>query len=147
MAEILRQTWARVPDGVNACSACIASDGMPPGWVNVFHLFLRLQDERGNAQITVSVDQNVRFLRIFSDVPGTVLICQQSNVLRGVFPDEVVGASAGTALVRERLANYIGNIEAVQAANSQGRTLAADVPVREFTIESWRVEDGETGVI
>ena len=51
------------------------------------------------------------------------------------------------ATVCKRLAGDIGNLEAVQAANSLGRTLAANVPVREFTIESWRVEDDETGVI
>lgn len=58
-----------------------------------------------------------------------------------------MGTSGGMATVCERLAGYIGNLEAVQAANSLGRTLAANVPVREFTIESWRVEDDETGVI
>ena len=53
----------RVPESASACTACTTSEeGMPPGWDNMFHLFLRLQDERGNAQITVSVDQNVRFL-------------------------------------------------------------------------------------
>ena len=51
-----------------------------------------------------------------------------------------------TQKVRERLARYIGNLEAVQMANSQGITLEAKVPVGEFTIESWYVEDGE-GVI
>ena len=51
-------------------------------------------------------------------------------------------------VVRERLADYIGNLEAVQAANSLGRTIAVDVPVREFTIESWQVvEDDATGVV
>ena len=52
-----------------------------------------------------------------------------------------------TQKVRERLAKYIGNLEAVQGANSQGRTLEAEVPVREFTIESWYVEDSDDGVI
>lgn len=28
-------------------------------WENVFHLFMRLQDEHTDAQITVAVDQNV----------------------------------------------------------------------------------------
>ena len=68
-------------------------------------------------------------------------------MLRGLSPDDVVAASGGTARVRERLGDYIGNLEAVQAANSLGRTLAVNVPVREFTIESWQVEDDETGVI
>ena len=62
-------------------------------------------------------------------------------------PDDVAGASGGMATIRERLADYIGNLEAVQAANSLGRTLAVNVPVREFTIESWQVEDDETRVI
>ena len=73
--------------------------------------------------------------------------CEQSSLLRGLSPDDAVSESGGgSAKVRERLAGYIGNLEAVQAANSQGRTVAADVPVREFSIESWRVEDDE-GVI
>ncbi|KAI9459437.1 hypothetical protein BJY52DRAFT_1148908 [Lactarius psammicola] len=118
----------RVPENVDACTTCSAPEGVSPGWENVFHLFLRLQDERGKAQITVSVDQN-------------------SSLLKWLSPDDIVGASGGMAIVRERLADYIGNLEAVQAANSLGRTLAASVPVREFTIESWQVEDDETGVI
>ena len=73
-------------------------------------------------------------------------ICEQSGVLSGLMPDDVMGAS-GTQKVRERLAGYIGNLEAVQAANSQGRTLEAEVPVREFTIESWYVGDEEGGDI
>lgn len=72
--------------------------------------------------------------------------CEQSSLLRGVSPDDAVGESGGSAKVRERLAGYIGNLEAVQAANSKGRTLVADVPVREFSIESWQVE-GDEGVI
>ena len=55
-----------MPESVDACTTCSAPEGVEPGWENVFHLFLRLQDERGNAQITVSVDQNVRFLCVFS---------------------------------------------------------------------------------
>ena len=62
-------------------------------------------------------------------------------------PDDVMGPSGTTQKVRERLAEYIGNLEAVQAANSQGRTLKAEVPVREYTIESWNVEDYERSVI
>ncbi len=72
---------------------------------------------------------------------------EQSSLLKGLSPDDVVGPSGGMAIVRERLADYIGNLEAVQAASSMGRTLAASVPVHEFTIESWQVEDDETGVI
>jgi hypothetical protein len=68
-------------------------------------------------------------------------------LLKGLSPDDAVGASGGTEILRERLAGYIGNLEAVQAANSLGRTVAANVPVREFSIESWQVEDDETGVI
>jgi hypothetical protein len=62
-------------------------------------------------------------------------------------PDDVMRASGATQKVRERLAGYIGNLEAVQAANNQGRTLEAEVPVREFTIESWYVEDDEGSAI
>ncbi|KAH9020446.1 hypothetical protein EDB85DRAFT_2095013 [Lactarius pseudohatsudake] len=109
----------RVPESMDVCMTCTAPEGESPGWESMFHLFLRLQDERGNAQITVSVDHN-------------------SSILRGLSPDDVAG---GTAIVRKRLADYIGNLEAVQAANSLKRTLAASVPVREFTIESWQVED------
>jgi hypothetical protein len=47
----------------------------------------------------------------------------------------------GADVVRERLSVYVGNLEAVQAASSQGRTLEAKVPVQEFSIESWYVED------
>ena len=68
-------------------------------------------------------------------------------MLRGLSPDDVVAASGGTAKICERLGDYIGNLEAVQAANSLGKTIAVDVPVREFTIESWQVEDDETGAI
>jgi len=71
----------------------------------------------------------------------------QSGILSGVMPDDVMGPSGTTQKVRERLAEYIGNLEAVQAANSQGRTLKAEVPVREYTIESWNVEDYERSVI
>lgn len=74
-------------------------------------------------------------------------LCEQSSILGGLMPDDVIGASGTTQKVRERLAGYIGNLEAVQAANSQGRTLEAEVPVREFTIESWYVEDDEGSVI
>lgn len=62
-------------------------------------------------------------------------------------PDDVMGTSGTTQKVRERLAGYIGNLEAVQAASSQRRMLEAEVPVREFTIESWYVEDDEGGAI
>jgi hypothetical protein len=58
-------------------------------------------------------------------------------------PDDVMGTSGTTQKVRERLAGYIGNLEVVQAANNQGRTLEAEVPVREFAIESWYVEGGD----
>lgn len=58
-------------------------------------------------------------------------------------PDDVMGPSSTTQKIRERLAGYIGNLEAVQAAKSQGRTLEAKVSVREFTIESWYVEDDD----
>lgn len=69
-------------------------------------------------------------------------LCEQSNILGGLTPDDASGSN-----VRERLAGYIGNLEAVQVASSQGRTLEAKVPVREFTIESWYVEDEEGGAI
>ena len=39
----------------------------------------------------------------------------------------------------------IGKLEAVQAANSLGGTVAANIPVREF--KSWQVKDDETGAI
>ncbi len=68
-------------------------------------------------------------------------LCNQSSVLGGLTPDDV--AVDTTQKVHERLAGYIGNLEAVEAANSQGRTSEAKVPVREFTIESWHVEDEE----
>ena len=58
-----------MPESSSACTACATtSEGVPPGWENVFHLFLRLQDESGNAQITVSVDQNVRPHLLLHDV-------------------------------------------------------------------------------
>ncbi|KAI9446168.1 hypothetical protein H4582DRAFT_1904053 [Lactarius indigo] len=65
----------QVPESVHACTTCIVPEGVEPGWENMFHLFLRLQDERGNAQITVSVDQN-------------------SSLLKGLSPDDVVGCLA-----------------------------------------------------
>jgi hypothetical protein len=74
-------------------------------------------------------------------------LCEQSSILGGLMPDDVTGTSGTTQKVRERLAGYIGKLEAVQAANSQGRTLEAEVLVREFTIESWYVEDEEGGAI
>lgn len=64
-------------------------------------------------------------------------------MLGGLLPDDVMGGSGMTEMVRERLSGFIGNLEAVQAANSQGRTLEAKVPVREFTIESWCVQGEE----
>ncbi|KAI0247944.1 hypothetical protein BJV78DRAFT_1241315 [Lactifluus subvellereus] len=97
-----------VPTSTDACLACMASDGEAPEWESMFHLFLRLQDEHGHAQITVAVDQN-------------------SSILNGLTPDDVIGASGSAEMVRERLADYVGNIEAVQTANSQGRTLATKV--------------------
>ncbi|KAF8503259.1 hypothetical protein F5888DRAFT_1660166 [Russula emetica] len=118
----------QLPAGMDTCTPCTAPDGATPECENVYHLFLRLQDEHGKAQITVTVDQN-------------------SSILGGLVPEDVMGASSTTQKVRERLAGYIGNLEAVQAANSQGRTLKAEVPVREFTIESWNVEDDEGDVI
>ena len=69
-------------------------------------------------------------------------LCEQTSILGGLTPDDASGTN-----VRERLAGYIGNLEAVQVAISQGRTLEAKVPVREFTIESWYVEDEEGGAI
>jgi hypothetical protein len=66
-----------------------------------------------------------------------IYLCEQSSVLKGLTPD------GSAEMVRKRLADYIGNLEAVQAANSQGRTLAARVPVREFTIESWYIQEEE----
>jgi len=69
-------------------------------------------------------------------------LCEQSKFLDGLTPDDVMNG-LGTEVVRERLSGYIGNLEAVQAASSQGRTLEAKVPVCEFAIESWYVEDGE----
>jgi len=62
--------------------------------------------------------------------------------LDGLTPDDVMDGT-GADVVRERLSVYIGNLEDVQAASSQGRTLEAKVPVREFAIESWHVGDGE----
>ncbi|KAH9981741.1 hypothetical protein BJV74DRAFT_853868, partial [Russula compacta] len=47
----------QVPAGTDGCTSCIASDGITAECENTFHLFLRLQDERGHAQITVTVDQ------------------------------------------------------------------------------------------
>jgi len=52
----------RLPSGTDTCTLCMDSEEETPESENVFHLFLRLQDERGNAQITVTVDQNVRLL-------------------------------------------------------------------------------------
>ena len=49
----------RLPAGMDVCTPCTAPDGATPECENVFHLFLRLQDEDGKAQITVTVDQNV----------------------------------------------------------------------------------------
>ncbi len=49
----------RLPAGMDTCTPCTAPDGATPECENVFHLFLRLQDEHGQAQITVTVDQNV----------------------------------------------------------------------------------------
>jgi hypothetical protein len=53
---------------MDMCTPCTAPDGATPECENVFHLFLRLQDEHGHAQITVTVDQNVCALH-------QVLIC------------------------------------------------------------------------
>ena len=136
----------RLPAGMDTCTPCTAPDGVTPECENVFHLFLRLQDEHGQAQITVTVDQNVRSLHeVLICVAHFAYfhLCEQSSILGGLMPDDLMAAQK----VRERLAGYIGNLEAVQAANSQGRTLEAEVPVREFTIESWYVEDDEGGVI
>ena len=58
----------RLPAGTDTCTPCTALDGATSECENVFHLFLRLQDERGQAQITVTVDQNVSSLH-------QVLIC------------------------------------------------------------------------
>jgi hypothetical protein len=52
----------RLPAGMDTCGRCIASDDATAECENVFHLFLRLQDEHAYAQITVAVDQNVRAL-------------------------------------------------------------------------------------
>jgi hypothetical protein len=120
----------------------MVSDGETPETENVFHLFLRLQDERGNAQITVTVDQNVKYSLSSIDLIFAHALCKQSNILDGLTPDDVMDGTC-TDVVRERLSVYIGNLEAVQAASSQGRTLEAEVPVREFAIESWYVGDGE----
>lgn len=120
----------------------MVSDGYTPEVENVFHLFLRLQDERGNAQITVTVDQNVRLLCSEMMLILLMHLWKQSHILDGLTPDDVMDGT-GAEVVRERLSVYIGNLEAVQAASSQGRTLEAKVPVREFAIESWYVGDGE----
>lgn len=128
---------------MDMCTACTATDGATPKCENVFHIFLRLQDEHGQAQITVTIDQNVCSLhQVLISVAHFFHLCEQSSILGGLMPDDVMGASGTTQKVRERLAGYIGNMEAVQVANSQGRTLEAEVPVREFTIESWYVEGG-----
>ena len=84
---------------------------------------------------------------LFVKYLSTLLIhlCGQSSILGGLTPDDAMCTSG--ANVRERLAGYIGNLEAVQVASSQGRTLEAKVPVREFTIESWCIEDEEGGAI
>jgi len=47
----------RLPSDTDTCTVC-----MTPDCENVFHLFLRLQDEHGHAQITAAIDQNVRSL-------------------------------------------------------------------------------------
>jgi len=70
-------------------------------------------------------------------------LCEQSSILGGLTPDDVMSGS-DPEIVCERLSSYIGNLETVQVANSQGRTLEAKVPVREFTIESWYIEDDES---
>jgi len=116
----------RLPPNTDSCEVCPASHKATQECENIFHLFLRLQDEHTNAQITVAVDQN-------------------SSILGGLTPDDVMSGS-GTVdmeVIRDRLVGYIGNLEVVQAANSQGGTLEAKVPVREFSIESWYVEDEE----
>jgi hypothetical protein len=72
-----------------------------------------------------------------------ISLYEQSSILKGLTPDGVIGTSNSAEMIRKRLADYIGNLEAVQGANSQGRTVAAKVPVREFTIESWYVQEEE----
>ena len=52
----------RLPSGTDTCTLCTTSDGTTPECEDVFHLFLRLQDKHGPAQITVAVDQNVCLL-------------------------------------------------------------------------------------
>jgi hypothetical protein len=49
----------RLPAGMDTCTQCTEADGATLEWENVFHLFLRLQDEYADAQITVAVDRNV----------------------------------------------------------------------------------------
>ncbi|KAI9511113.1 hypothetical protein F5148DRAFT_1173785 [Russula earlei] len=109
----------QIPASADSCMGCRGT----PEYENTFHLFLRLQDEHTDAQITVAVDE-------------------KSRILDGLTPDDVMSA---LGVFRDRLAGYIGNLEAVQAANSQGRVLEAKVPLREFTIESWHVGDDESG--
>jgi hypothetical protein len=129
----------RLPSGTDTCMLCITSDGTTPEWEDVFHLFLRLQDKHGTAQITVAVDQNV--CPLFQVCIYFAHPREQSSMLGGLsLDDDVMARSGMTEMVRERLSGFIGNLEAVQAANSQGRTLEAKVPVREYTIESWYVE-------
>jgi hypothetical protein len=65
---------------------------------------------------------------------------EQSSILKGLTPDDI---SRSAEIIRKRLADYIGNVEAVQAGNINGRTIAAKVPIREFTIESWYVGEEE----
>ena len=132
----------RVPPGADTCVPCTTSEGTAPGWEREFHLFVRLQDEHGEAQITVVIEGNVCLLRYFYEV---VTCCsfawyEQTRLLKGLTPD---GVYRSPEIVRKRLADYIGNIEAVEIGKSQGRTIAAKVPVREFTIKSWYTEVDE----
>ena len=60
---------------MNTCTPCTAPDGATPECENAFHLFLRLQDEHGQAQITVTVDQNVCSLHLAFICVAHIFIC------------------------------------------------------------------------
>ncbi|KAI0263356.1 hypothetical protein BC834DRAFT_309854 [Gloeopeniophorella convolvens] len=112
----------QVPAGADACAPCTEA----PGWEHVFHLFVRLQDEHGGAQLTAAVDQN-------------------STLLRGLTPAGVAAEADPAEVLRARLADWIGNLEGVQAASERGRTVQPRVPVREYTLESWYVPGEDEG--
>ena len=60
----------------------MTSDGEAPEWESMFHLFLRLQDEHGHAQITVAVDQNVCLSRFSFEI---VVRCSTGCMSRAAY--------------------------------------------------------------